>query len=393
MTDRPQEALRSRLGSETSLGVGLAVVSVLILYLRIPSAPFKLWAEDGSVFLQAAIDHGPLAPLADTYAGYFHTLPRFIAGVASLFPIRSAATVTWVLVAAVAAWTVFTVFTEARPWLQSVVGRALLALTLVLHPITSSVANAANLQFSLVFASAAVLAGSPTGWRRRSAAALLAITALSTALSIVLVPVVIWRVARQRRVDLFVAIWLVATGAQFLGMLVSGAGRPFGLSASFPFSSRVVPYAVFAFVLLLLLIAAAVWFAISRADWDWCGFAGVILLVGLLELSLTAVSNSGLIVPRYAIVPILCVLWVALSAAEYVRPALGRMSSAVFPVLVVVVAGLLIIGWPPSPLRTDGPSWREGLASGSAECSGVAVVKILPASAEWDVRVPCSRIH
>jgi hypothetical protein len=65
-------------------GIGAAVLAMGIVFLREPEALLEaqLWAEDGRVFLWGALSAGP-ASLFEPFAGYFHTIPRIVALVAT----------------------------------------------------------------------------------------------------------------------------------------------------------------------------------------------------------------------------------------------------------------------------------------------------------------------
>ena len=69
-----------------SLLLSLVLVAA-VLHARKPDAfenP-QFWAEDGTVFFQQSYDLG-LEAFFESYAGYFHTVPRMVAGLASALP-------------------------------------------------------------------------------------------------------------------------------------------------------------------------------------------------------------------------------------------------------------------------------------------------------------------
>ena len=142
----------------------VSAAAVLLLYLRAPFAPQKLWAEDGRDYLGDALRLGPVRSLGqDRQAGYYMLVSRFGGVLASLFPLRAAALIVWVWVAAVTAWLVATVAVSSRAWLRTWPARVVLALAIVLVPVlrVDAVGNAANLQVTMVFASLIVLISRP----------------------------------------------------------------------------------------------------------------------------------------------------------------------------------------------------------------------------------------
>lgn len=59
--------------------ISIAVFSLLAYTRMPPSSRGVMWAEDGSIFLRDAMDHGGLLEIFAPYAGYLHVLPRFAA--------------------------------------------------------------------------------------------------------------------------------------------------------------------------------------------------------------------------------------------------------------------------------------------------------------------------
>jgi hypothetical protein len=70
-------AIGRRFGSHSTLLESLAVgaLAVVLLALRAPFALDRLWAEDGSIFLQQPINRGLIQPFGQAYAGYYLVVP------------------------------------------------------------------------------------------------------------------------------------------------------------------------------------------------------------------------------------------------------------------------------------------------------------------------------
>jgi hypothetical protein len=115
----------------------IAVVAALAAWQRIPAiARDTLWAEDGRIFVQGAMDRGPIASLFIPYAGYVHTVPRLIASaVVSFVPVTGWAlgmTAGACLVAGILAATVFVATRGIIRWMPA---RLVLAALTVLAPL------------------------------------------------------------------------------------------------------------------------------------------------------------------------------------------------------------------------------------------------------------------
>ena len=97
----------------------VGAAAVLALALRAPFAIGRLWAEDGTVFLQEAKNRGVVRPFGDAYAGYYLFVPRVIGALAAAVPIRYAALTTWLGVALVVGWCAATIYAESEQWLTT----------------------------------------------------------------------------------------------------------------------------------------------------------------------------------------------------------------------------------------------------------------------------------
>jgi hypothetical protein len=166
---------------------------------RISSA--HLWAEDGTVFLAGALGQGA-SSLLEPYAGYFHTVSRLMALVGihlvdlTYYPIYTR--ILCLLMTAL----IFASFTQkAYEWLMpSVFFRGLVAILFCLVPGTSEVfGNPTNIHW-ILYLYLWLLALKPgsqvySGWEM----ALIFLCVVSTGESLVLVPMVLWRLYQQRQ--------------------------------------------------------------------------------------------------------------------------------------------------------------------------------------------------
>jgi len=93
----PDASTSGRIRSEQPRPAALSWVAVaacllaVVLFLRKPDSLLnpQFWAEDGTFFLEA-YDHGLWWTITRPIAGYLNTVPRLVAGLAVLFPLRAA---------------------------------------------------------------------------------------------------------------------------------------------------------------------------------------------------------------------------------------------------------------------------------------------------------------
>jgi len=146
----------------------MAFAAVLQLArLGLEDALESIWAEDGSILLQGAFEHGFLDALLTPYAGYLILVPRLIGELGAAVPLREAAAAIAIASALVVALCGLVVWVASaghvrNPWLRG----ALVALT-VLSPVASleSIAAGSYVLWYMLFASFWVLM-----WRPRSTA-------------------------------------------------------------------------------------------------------------------------------------------------------------------------------------------------------------------------------
>jgi hypothetical protein len=404
-------------------------LAVGLLALRAPIAARQFWAEDGAVFFQAAIDDGPWAPFLAPYGGYFHTVPRAIGAIASIAPLDAAPLVVWLLVAAVVAWCAATICRAAPPWVRSIPLRLLLASSLVAIPAMGdeALANAANLQWILLFTAIVVLI-SPVGGSRLwvvNGSLVVVTSALSSPLAVTLAPLVAvrWWFERRKRPDAVAISWALATLVQIGAVLLAQPARAEGNALSIRrivtlFGERVafrtfVPIdgAVRLLTIVVVLSVSAVvcvavglaWHARSRQR------AVVLVTVGFVAGALYVFTGRRLgldsdLPPRYELVPAWSLLWLCMCSLETILdaslPTLEAGRRRLVSGLVVLVVAVAWIGrWQPDPYRLDGPTWADSVSFASARCEddehrvGVVIMPTVGVEAGWKVEMRCDRLR
>ena len=401
----------------------VGATAILILALRARFAISRLWAEDGHIFLQQAINDGVIRSFGDSYHGYYLFLPRVIGAIAALVPIRDAAPATWVCVAAVIGWCAATIYAESAGWLATVPARVALALSIVLLPALGleAIASSSDLQYTLLFTALVALTGLSTSrWSSVNRVVIVALTALTTPLAVFLTPFAVLRVwrSRPRRFDATVIAFSVAIVGQFAMIAAGHAAR-----SSSPAKGLIVTHfyhwvvytnllpkriasttVTFAPVLsvigasLVVLAAVLAWRRPQR------GTAVLLLLVPAVGFAFWTFAGIRYGLPvRYRAFSAYCVVWAVLVASEELLRALrphvpldGRHAS-IF--VVILVLGWLTY-WQPVPRRASGPAWSVALSTADRKCrserrSEVAVTISPggPGSPIWSVRLPCHDIE
>jgi hypothetical protein len=162
-----------------------------------------IWAEDGQLFLGDAL-RDPIGSILTPAGGYLHVVPRVLAAVAAGLPIDWAATVMSVGSAVIVASLSVYIFVASQRIIPSFWSRAVISGLIVLLPAAGfeSLASAANLQYFLLFGCFWALVDRGGSLGRVGAGSSVALaTALSTTLSLLLVPLSLWNLAtvRERR--------------------------------------------------------------------------------------------------------------------------------------------------------------------------------------------------
>jgi hypothetical protein len=407
------------------VAVVVVVVGVIaLLYARAPFAPLRFWAEDGRDFFQDALRLGPIETFGQANGGYFLVVPRVGGVLASLVPIRVAPLANWLWVAAVVGWCAATIMVTGRTWLRSIPARAGLAIALALLPVLGeeSIANAANLQFTLLFASLVVLIGETRGRVELvSGCGLVLVTGLTTPLCTVLLPFVVWRVwrGRPRWVDPVAIAWLVGVAVQWLAIAIARPRRnpasgetlshiwdryldsAVTLNLS-PFDPKFRDIGGLLVAVLAVALGAAALVAWRRREHERAAMVVAVPVFGLGLLVASGLQYTS--AHRYMVFPGLCLVWGTLAATETLWTLLP--SSWGIPrwgAVSVVVVGLLVAWiphWDPSELRRSGPRWSDELDAAAETCrdrpGGAVEVQTSPvrdrATRQWLIILDCDEL-
>lgn len=391
-------------------------------------APHVLWAEDGRLFLQQALDSpGPLT-WGRPYAGYLHLLPRIAASVVvATAPVPQYAVATTASAVVLAAAGATLVYVASSTVVSQPVARVAVALVPALLPVAPVEVSGslANLHWYGLWTAGWLLVHRPTS---RSMAWLLAVAMAAIGLSevqtVFLLPAAPLAMAsRPRRPVAFSLI--MTTGLQlvanrlgpergtygaappgwddvvvgFTGQVVSGAVWPPGLPV---WQDGVVVATIGCWLLLVGL--ALCWgrpaervavVSLSAAAFGLYCAALFLNRPGGTDFSdWTAATWAGAGPSRYAVVPAMCVLGTVVLAlvACWRRWSRQAVVLAVLATLVVVAAG-----WNVTPVREAGPAWpkQQEWARLCPTGQGSVTVPIAPADtpSRWRLTVPCDRVN
>jgi hypothetical protein len=405
------------------LAVGGLLVGVAVSLARQPGAGAlrTVWAEDGSIFLSQATTRGALPALAHSYGGYYHSVPRLLAGLATLAPASAAPAILAVEAAVcVAAMAVLGYFASAGH-LRSPLSRLLVAAVVVAVPVgQGEVLNSiANLHWYGLYALFWVLVWVPRRPAARAVAvAVVILVAASDILVLAFVPLALVRALRRdgtgrRDGHGIVLAGLLGAGLvlQLSGLLTGASSRQVSASpvtAVTGYVSRAVPWgllgeravgptgtarwaAMAALAWLLVALAAGLaWARLTRPAWP----LAVVAVLHSAALYALPVVLSGYATPRYA-VPAAMLLVTALVAL--LQPAGPGWARAPAYGLAVLLALVWAVDLRVDNSRAHGPTWGDQLPAARQECghSATAALAIPPrdTGARWQAVLKCDYLR
>jgi hypothetical protein len=393
----------------------------------------SLWAEDGRVFLTGALQDFTGTFFAQN-GGYLHVVPRAIAGIAALFPIRDAAAGMAGGSAVVIALLAGFVYAASSAVLESRSARLGLAATVLLVPIPGHelLANTTNLHFYLLFACFwALLWQAETPFALGARCLVVIATALSDPISALFLPLALVAPAYRRSVRALVVSGLFLTGLVVQLAVMAGGARPernwgFRLAAlpdvfslrvtggllvgdrflgdAWDAYGRVFAYGAFLAVALLVTVL------LVRSDRRTIAFALIALAYAGLFFCVQLVGRgtggidpevhgSSLDAARYVLVPFLLLTATIIALVD--RGHARRLTSSGWAwarrAALLWLAALLVVNYSVTNDRSRGPRWDQELGQARGGCSTLRPrsVQVLVAPSPprvWFATVPCGRI-
>lgn len=428
--DSPPPGNRFAGWEKAVLVTSLLALGVVLQLFRIgwSASLDSLWAEDGPIFLQAALLEGFGDAVASPYAGYLVVVPRLISETASLLPLQDAAAATSILSATVVGLSGLAVWHAARGLIRDPRRRGILVAATVLAPVAGleSIDSAAYVGWYMLFATFWLLL-----WRPQSSlgAALGALFVFATALTTpgvwFFLPLAALRgVAIRNGRDLAIVGAYTAGAAIQIPVVASNQGEAVDPSWSneilVAYVQRVVDGAAFGqelggslwallgvpFLIAVALAATALLVVLVRRSGPngrWLAAIAVPISLALFVVSVyqRAVGDgmgwaegsfhgAG---GRYAIVPALLLVSTALVLLEDSRRPVGR------DWLALTATTLLALGVVTSFRQGDddyrgGLPWQDSLRAAAFSCrtEGLSEIPVRISPPPFGLQVPCDRI-
>lgn len=405
-----------------------------LLYLKIPTAFTKIYAEDGSISLQDALAKSFPNDFLSSYAGYFDIVARSAGRVVALFPLQSAAQVFFFFNTLMLSWIAITIYRASSEFIPNRVTRSLFSLSLIFLPIASfeSIANTTNLHFFFMSACLPIFLRKTVGKHETYLFSFFVLVAtLSTPLMIFYFPLLVFMRWNSRYSSFFTKpnrlefAWLIGILIQVLFVVTQAFGdrtstgmqsitkigflyldRVVG-SAFFPWwgsvsdsTASIAPnlFSVRVYLALRAMLALSLFilliFYIVKSSKKNNGIRT--LSVGILLTTIFYWFVVGVLFspePRYAIFPSFALLVVLF----YVQgESLKKGSLKLHQRMVIVLIILTWLGsWSPSELRVNGPTWATEYEKARVDCfAGASDVRIpiIPTNLKWFVVIDCKKV-
>jgi hypothetical protein len=358
-----------------------------------------VYAEDGTVFLADAYRLSTLDAITTPYAGYLHFVPRLLAEIVSALPVSAAASGLAVSAALVTGLLALLVYHASGTSLTSPWARVLAAAVVVLVPVgQEEIPNSiANLHWPMLYALFWVLLWEPANRWLKPVVVLLIV--LSDILTVVFLPLALWRWWKQRD-HLTLAAFGVGLAAQASAVLFGQSDRvmnPEPVMWAPWWVIRAVPtgflgerwFGTGGVDTRWLILAALAWVVIAMfVLFAWRGWKGVAILavVHCVAIYALPVALSGQATSRYAAAPAMLLI-AALAVLLFEGKPKPTIAGMIFVVLCAAVWGANL-RVPNS--RSVGPMWSDQIQTQSCE-GGQASIQVSPRDKDWKLAVPCGQ--
>ena len=405
----------------------------ILLYIKIPSAFTKIYAEDG-LSLQTALEKSFPDDFLVPYAGYLDIVWRSGGRVASFFPLQNAAQSIFLFNTFVLSWITLTLYRASSEHIQNRSSRAIFSLSLLFLPIANfeSIANTTNLHFFFMAACLPIFLNSFTKKNETyKFSFFVLVSTLSTPLMLFYVPLVMFlrfvniKSKWYSKLNPIESALLIGLFIQFLFILArafgdrTSTGTNSLAKAGYLYLDRVVgstfipwwgnvskssispvpsilPTTIYlafrAFLALILLLSFALLVLKSRHR---SGEVGVLItgvfLSGVLYWFVVGVLFNP--EPRYAIFPSFSLILLVFYFYGHLEKT--KNSKRNEGVIIVLILLTWIGSWSPSAHRTEGPNWSTEYAKAQAKCAaGINEVRIpiIPENLNWKVLIDCKKI-
>ena len=405
----------------------VGVLAVLIVVVRVPRAWSTVWAEDGNLWLSDAVRHGSIHTIGQFWQGYLTVGQRLAVMIPAALPLKWAAPALATTAAVTTGFCAFLIYLASGALLRHRAMRIIVAVSVALLPIhgAESIGNLACLQFILVPTCFWLFLWTPRSRVMRVVSVtFVAITALSSVLIAVLLPVALIRffLPRARHAAAVAVVLLITLATQFIGILIvkprrtinstsglfHGAGTYVkqvidkNLVGGSPLRSW-LPTSVSA-VVSVVVVAAVVIVAIRpfmragthESDPRLTLAAVAILSSGVIYLFTATLSGTT---PRYGVLSSLLLVGGLAAISDALVEIPERAARTVVAVLAAVAALAAAWSLPASAFRRSGPTWSSQYAAAQRDCradpaKSTVDIEISPTIGpdSWEMTLPCNRL-
>ena len=419
----------ARLEAEILFVALLSLATVLsLLRLGLSTSLNTVWAEDGPIYLQAALSQGFWDALFSPYAGYLVLVPRLIGEAGAAVPLQQAAATISIVSALVAALSGLAVWFASAGHIRDPYLRGALAIATVLAATAGqeTLNSAAYAPWFMLVAAFWLLFFRPRGL---SAAILAGLFLLATGLSTpgvwFFLPLAALRAVTAANKRDAILVGGYAVGAAVQVPVVLGQQQDPGLWTSniwTAYLQRVVDSGIFGerlggnlwehfgwtfltlfCIALLIALLVGLWRTTPGGRW----FAAVAIPTSALMFFASvyqrtvadnifwSIGDSGGTASRYVMVPALLMLSALVVVLDGAIRRLGRawrwwLAAPAVGVILLAVA----VSFDMSGDGRGGPPWDEALRAAANKCvsQGEELAGIATAPEPFGVQVPCSDV-
>ncbi|HVY97539.1 MAG TPA: hypothetical protein VHA54_11325 [Solirubrobacterales bacterium] len=418
-----------RIPAAAAIGALAVATTLSLLRLGWSVSLHTVWAEDGPIFLQRALTDGFWHAVFTPYAGYLVVVPRLIAELATLVPLRDAPTAIAIVAALLAALSGLVVWVASADLVRSPYLRFGLAAALAFSAVAGqeTLDSAAYVGWFMLAAAFWLLF-----WRPRTVAGaaagglFLLATGLSTPGVWFFAPAAVLRGirARDRRDGLLLAGYAAGALAQVPVVLSQPQNESLWTSKIWTaYLQRVVDGGIFGqrlggnlwahlgwpfLVVLVAAVAVGFWFGLRRSTPSARLFAALALPISLVMFLVSvyqrtvgeeiawAAGASGGTGSRYAVVPALLLLSAAVVTLDGALRRRGQTRGLPRPAAaaLALLALAIVTSFDMSSAARDRPRWEDALRTAATRCvSRNEELAGIPTSPRpFGVVVPCAAV-
>jgi hypothetical protein len=396
-----------RPGGDTLFWLFILAVATALMAARQPGFPswVTIWQEDGAIFYSDAWNEATLPTIFEPYNSYLHVVPRIVAAVVALFPLKLAAVgLTFGAALIVAALGIY-VYHASGSVFRSPWARGAMAVAIVLLPAGGyeTGANISNLHWYLDYALFWAFVANPKTRRGVAVGALITAAAvLSDPLVALFLPLVLRRALENRGERIGLVLPGVFAACLALQLVVGVFQEQTGRNASSSWGDLPGVYALrvagstlvgdtflgrfwltfgyaFAYAALAIVVGLLVygflksdrprrWFIAESALYSVLTLCVTLMLRGtenFLDRDFYSLNGS-----RYTVLPIMFLIGALIAVFDSPEPRLSPLTwRRIQAAAVVLLAALVLTSFSQHAVRSGGPRWSAQITWAKDECA------------------------